>query len=182
MAETTYLAGQALGGAEQRSLRAALFERILDRIHRYFARLVFDPHGVEDCLQQTLLALERSLQEGSYDPQQSFNRWMWIKAHSVYVDYCRARARAPGTLPSDDDGVAVRPDGAAGVEAKLDAHALMSVLRKKLAPEDLECFTLFFGEDQTVTDIAALVRMDRKTVRKRIDAARRVALDLLESG
>jgi RNA polymerase sigma factor (sigma-70 family) len=180
VAETTYLAGLALGGAEQRSLRAALFERILDRIHRYFARLVFDPHGVEDCLQQTLLALEKSLQEGTYDPQQSFNRWMWIKAHSVWVDYCRARAREPRRTVDEVAGGAARGgDGSSGVDAKLDAQALLAALGGRLSAEDLECFTLFFGEDQTVTDIAAVVGMDRKTVKKRIDAARRLALEVL---
>jgi RNA polymerase sigma factor (sigma-70 family) len=175
MSTTTHLAGQALDGADARSVRALLFERVLDRIHRYFSRLIFSPEGAEDCAQQTLLRLERSLQDGTYDPQRSFNRWMWIKAHSVYVDYCRAHARQPAE-PLPADALAPEP---ASADARLDAAALLELLRARLEPEDLEIFTLFFAEELTISEIAALVGRDRKTVRKRLDAAKAIALRAL---
>jgi RNA polymerase sigma factor (sigma-70 family) len=179
MATTTHLAGRALDGDDARSVRALLFVRVMDRIHRYFSRLVFSREGAEDCAQQTLLALERSLQDGTYDPGRSFNRWMWIKAHSVYVDHCRAHARHP-VEPLQPEAVATTaPEVSAHVDARLDSVTLLDTLRARLEPEDLEMFTLFYGEELTVSDIAALVGRDRKTVRKRLDEAKRLALRTL---
>jgi RNA polymerase sigma factor (sigma-70 family) len=156
-------------------MRAALFERVLTRIHRYFTRCVWDPQGVEDCVQETLLRLERSLQEGTYDPQRSFNRWMWLKAHSVFVDHCRKRGKLPGALSDGEAPSATSPDP----DARLDAEAVLSRLRGDLEPEAFEMFVLFFGEGQTVTEVAAVTGRDRKTVRKRLDDAKRRAVGLL---
>jgi RNA polymerase sigma factor (sigma-70 family) len=181
MPTTTHLAGRALEGDDARSVRALLFVRIMDRIHRYFSRLVFSREGAEDCAQQTLLALERSLQDGTYDPSRSFNRWMWIKAHSVYVDHCRARARQRVEPLPPTPLAAPEPPAAGPVDARLDAATLLDALRARLEPEDLEIFTLFYGEELTVSDIAALVGRDRKTVRKRLDEAKRLALRALEA-
>jgi RNA polymerase sigma factor (sigma-70 family) len=180
MGKTTYLAADALGDPTERSLRAALFERILVRIHRYFSRVVWDKSAVDDCVQQTLLALERSLQEGTYDPRRSFNRWMWLKAHSVYVGYCRSKARSPGELPENaqlSDSPASSPTES--VEAKLDAEVVLRRLRGALEPETFEMFVLFFGENHNVTEVAAITGRDRKTVRKRLRQAKEQALGLL---
>ncbi|MBL4845038.1 MAG: sigma-70 family RNA polymerase sigma factor [Planctomycetes bacterium] len=178
MATTTYLAAEAIGDPTERHLRAALFERILERVHRYFTRVVWDKTAVDDCVQQTLLALERSLQEGTYDPTQSFNRWMWLKAHSVYVAHCRSRARAPASLPADPALAAAPPE--ASVEAKHDAEVLLRLLREELEPETFEMFVLFFGEGYNVSEVAGITGRDRKTVRKRIQSAKRRALEVLE--
>ncbi len=180
MPTTTHLAGGAVGDPSERSLRAALFERILERIHRYFTRVVWDPVAVDDCVQQTLLALERSLQQGTYDPGRSFNRWMWIKAHTVYVEHCRARARAPEALPEDEQA----PLGAAApveeaVDARLDAATLLTRLREHLDPEAFEMFVLFFGEGHNVSEVAAITGRDRKTVRKRLAEGKAAAQRLL---
>ncbi|MGE0706564.1 MAG: RNA polymerase sigma factor [Planctomycetota bacterium] len=178
---TTHMAGAALGEPAERGLRAALFERILERIHRYFQRLVWDKDAVDDCVQQTLLALERSLQAGTYDPRRSFNRWMWIKAHSVYVDHCRARARSPHSIPEGAEPPARRSSSPVeGVEARLDAEVVLERLRGALEPETYEMFVLFFGEDHNVTEISGITGRDRKTVRKRLGEAKAAALRLLD--
>jgi RNA polymerase sigma factor (sigma-70 family) len=179
VATTTYLAAEAIGDPTERHLRAALFERILERVHRYFTRVVWDKTAVDDCVQQTLLALERSLQEGTYDPAHSFNRWMWLKAHSVYVEHCRSRARAPGALPPDSVA-AGEASPEASVEAKHDAEVLLSALRRELESETFEMFVLFFGEGYNVSEVAGITGRDRKTVRKRIQSAKRRALEVLE--
>ena len=175
--QTTHLAGAAVGAPAERDLRAALFERVLERIHRYFARVVWDSSAVDDCVQQTLLALERSLQEGTYDPRRSFNRWMWLKAHSVYVNHCRARAREPSSLP-EAEPCAEEPEQD-HVESRLDAEAVLTHLRKELDPESVGMFVLFYGEGHTITDLAALTGRDRKTVRARLKNAKAAALKLL---
>ncbi len=55
--ETTELAAHVVGSG---ATTKELFERILERIQRYFQRLVRDPQDVEDCLQETVLLLQHS--------------------------------------------------------------------------------------------------------------------------
>jgi RNA polymerase sigma factor (sigma-70 family) len=181
MHTTTNLAGEAMaGGPAGRSLRAKLFERVMDRIHRYFVRLVWDAQDVEDCVQKTLLRLEQSLQSGSYNPHHSFNRWLWIKAHSVYVEHCRASTRRPCTAGEADEAASGAGAGGTGaVDARLDAEAVLGHLRTELDPEDFEAFVMRLGEGHSVTDIAAITGCDRKTARKRIERGRRAALRML---
>jgi len=188
MGETTEIAASAwAGGDASRAVRAALFERVIERIHRYFVKVVWDPDAVDDCVQRTLLLLERSLQEGSYDPRRSFNRWMWIKAHSVYVDHCRERGRRIEPLPEDgevaerggDRAGAARGGEQAAIDARLDAETILGRLRESLGAEAFEAFVLFYDEGHTVTDVAAILGRDRKTVRKWIDEGERRAVRLL---
>jgi hypothetical protein len=39
---------------DENAAQAALFERILERVYRYFRKTVRDPHEAEDCVQRTL--------------------------------------------------------------------------------------------------------------------------------
>jgi RNA polymerase sigma factor (sigma-70 family) len=177
------MAGDAGQGGEQgRALRGELFERIFERIHRYFLKLIYDPQSVDDCLQQTLLRLERSLQEGTYDPRQSFNRWMWIKAHSVYVDYCRSRSRAAGALAEGDAEQAVSAAGhESAVDGKLDLKVVLLRMREELDTETFETFVLRYDQSLSITEVAKLTGRDRKTVRKHLERAVRFAKGLLGS-
>lgn len=179
-ATTTHLAGAALGATpEGVGLRGLLFERIMERVHRYFVKLVWDPDGVDECLQRTLVRLEESLRDGSYDPRRSFNRWMWIKAHSVWVDWCRERSRAPGAIPDGavDPGT---PSEEGAIDAAMDARALLDHLRGTLDPEVLEVFILARGEGKSLVEVAATVGRDRKTARKLLDGADREAVRFIE--
>lgn len=179
MAKTTQLAGRA-GGRDpaSRSLRAALFERVMCRIQRYFYKLVWDQDAVEDCVQNTFLRLERSLSDGSYDPRHSFNTWMWLKAHAVFVEYCRQKHHGWKPLEPERD----RPIGSeqGRVEARLDARRLLHHLRGELSPQAFEAFVLYYDEQLTISHIASLQQRDRKTVSKELQASKRRALNFLE--
>ena len=129
--------------------------------------------------QLRLKGRERSLQEGSYDPARSFNRWMWLKAHTVFVEYCRTKAKQPGALPEDADVASGSGGGQEAVEAKLDAGTVLTRLRAELEDEPFEMFVLFYGEGHSVTEVATITGRDRKTVRKRLQTAKRAAVKLL---
>lgn len=166
---TTQLAADALG-ADRDAARAALFERILARVHRYFGRIVADPHQAEECAQETLLALERSLAEGRYEPWRSFNTWIFLKAHQVFVEWCRRRDREARPLPvhvqrgPDDDA---RPL----VEARLDARALLSAIGAELGKDTLETFVLRYEGGLTLEQVAEATGCERRTVSRRLERA-----------
>jgi RNA polymerase sigma-70 factor, ECF subfamily len=178
MAATTELAKAANeDGPTGAEVRAELFERILGRVHRYFGRAVADPHQAEECAQETLLALERSLREGRYDAGRSFNTWIFMKAHQTFVDWCRRREREARPLdalargPSDDP----RP----AVERRLDGRALLAAVEAELGAETLETFVLRYEAGLTLDEVAEATGCERRTVSRRLARAHELIDGLL---
>lgn len=159
------------GSPAARVAHAALFERVIERIHRYFRRLVAG--DADDCLQRTLLLLEESLRGKTYDPQRSFNAWMWLKAHTVYAQHCRERGKRPGPLPEVDGQPAAvaRDDGVGARERALDAAAVLRAIGERLGEETREAFVLYYEGGLTQAEVALTLGRDRKTVRKRLEEA-----------
>lgn len=171
MHTTTHLAGEAMrsGTASVRAAHAALFERVVTRIHRYFQRMVRDPHEADECLQRTLTLLEESLARSAYDPGRSFNTWMWLKARTVHAQWCRERSRRPGSLAP---GQAVEPGSVvAGVDRRLDGEAVLAAVRERLGDEVYEAFVLYYEGGLTQAEVGEALGRDRKTVRQRIAQA-----------
>lgn len=177
--DTTYLAGKVarrLGHTATHSEADAhelLIDRILPRLHAYFARLV---GGLEadDCVQDVLVLLEQSLAEQTYDPYRSFNTWVWLKARTVWAQWCRQRQRR-GMVALPVEPQSVRPDDDPQRRAlELDAQALLAQVRAELGDETYEMFVLYYEGGLTQDEVAALTGRDAKTVRKRIQQAHRL--------
>lgn len=167
------LAGQAMraGTPDARGAHAALFERILERIHRYFRRMLRDQDAAADCLQKTMTLLEESLVRGTYQPDRSFNTWMWLKARTVFAQYCRAHARRPDQLPEGPRADPEARDPSEVVAERLDAAEILERLRQDLGDETYEAFVLYYEGGLTQEEISAALERDRKTIRKRIREA-----------
>ncbi len=178
--KTTHLAREALEEPrDQNRCHGRLFTRVLDRISRYFFKQVWNRSDVDDLVGQTLLLLQTSLREGSYDPSRSFNAWMWLKAHTVYLRYLQRRQKRPAKLPH---AVADRhPDPCAQVDARHDAGVLLGKLQQRLGAEDYEIFLLAYDERLSQVEIAEILDRDRKTIRARLRKASAVARELLEA-
>lgn len=167
----------------ENAAHAALFERVVERVHRYFQKMVRDAGEAEECTQRALLALERSLREGRYDPARSWNAWMWLKAHSVFVDWCRERGRRHEPLPDGDDEAAARSgDDIGRIDERLDAEAVLREVERRLGTETYECFVLRYQGGLTMEEVAETVGRDRKTVAARLKAAHALAERLLGGG
>jgi RNA polymerase sigma factor (sigma-70 family) len=152
-----------------RVAHAALFERILERVHRYFRRMLRDPDLAADCLQKTLTLLEESLRRGTYESGRSFNTWMWLKARTVFAQHCRAQEKRLKSL--EIEPVSPRRDPALGVEDKLDAAVVLEEVRQRLGDEAYEAFVLYYEGGLTQAEVAAALGRDRKTIRMRIQEA-----------
>lgn len=168
---TTYLAGEAVRTA---AASADLFERVIERIQRYFCRVIADAQEADECLQETLVLLERSLREGTYDPARSFNTWIWLKARSVFAQSCRRRGRRR-TVPLEEGGEGLpapdSADAARHVEERLDAATLLDALRRRLGEETYEAFVLFYEGGLTKGELAEVLGRDPKTINKRLAEA-----------
>lgn len=178
--DTTQLAAQAVRNITH-AANAELFERIVGRIHRYFRRMLRDDQEAEECLQETLVILVRSLREGKYDPERSFNTWLWLKARSVFGQWCRKRQRSlsgsgEGPLPEE---VPQAGDGQSDAERRLDAESVLGEVSRRLGRETYEAFLLYYEGGLTQTEVAEVLERDAKTVRKRISDAHELITELL---
>lgn len=168
---TTYLAGRVVASAVGSSAaHAQLVERVLPRVLRYFQRLVGDQEA-EDCLQETLLALEQSLSAGDYDPTRSYNAWLWLKARTVWAQWCRRREKRLLSLPEGAEPTEGAPRPGEDVAHRLDAEQLLAALRARLGDDVYETFLLYQEGELTQDEVAATVGCDPKTVRKRLKQA-----------
>lgn len=181
MHTTTKLAAQAMraGTPDARVAHAALFERIVERIHRYFRRMLRDQDAAADCLQTTLALLEDSLARGVYEPDRSFNTWMWLKARTVFAQYCRAHQRRPEQLSEQPRADPQARDPGEIVAERLDAAEILERIRSDLGDETYEAFVLYYEGGLTQAEISAALERDRKTVRKRIREAHELIDQLL---
>ncbi len=177
---TTELAGDAFHEPlSERARHAALFERIAERIYGYFRRTVRDATEAEELAQRTLVELERTLRDRSYDPARSFNVWMWLKAHTVYAQWCRERGKRAEELEAE--AVPERsPPGEQAVDARLDAEKVLLEVRRRLGDETYEILALCYEGGLTQVEVAEAVGRDRKTVATRLREARALAARLLE--
>lgn len=187
MHTTTQLAADAMRSGSQaaRLAHGLLFERVLERVHRYFRRMIRDATEAEDCLSRTIVLLEESLRSNKYDPGRSFNAWMWLKAHTVYAQWCREREKRPAQLEVEVPGERVvarrssEDDGVGARERALDAAHVLEQVAARLGPEVYECFVLYYEGGLTQEEVATAVERDRKTVRKRIAEAHALIDELL---
>lgn len=182
MHTTTQLAAEVMrtGAPSARVAHAALFERVITRIHRYFTKMVWDPNDAEECVQRTLVEVEKSLDSRQYDPDRSFNTWLWLKARTVYAQWCRERERLPETR-GEPDATTANPDPTHTTADRLDAVTVLTRMREELGDEVYEAFVLYYEGGLTMEEVASALDRDRKTIRKRIDAAHALADRLLKS-
>ena len=173
--KTTELAAAVVAGAAGQTL----FVRVLGRVHRYFFRLVADVDAAEDCTQETLLELQRSLREGKYDPQRSFNTWIFMKAHKVFVAWCRKRELHQRPLPEPEHDV---PATDVRVNQRLDAEIVLQQLSARLGAEVCECFVLRHESELSLEDLSTALGCTRRTVSRRLAQAHAWIDAYLEGG
>jgi len=177
---TTELAGEAYHEPLEESARhAVLFERIAGRIYGYFARTVWDAVEAEELAQRTLVELERSLRERSYDPARSFNVWMWLKAHTVFAQWARERTKRSVRSRPLEESVDARSAAASAVDARVDAETVLRAVQARLGDETYEMLLLSYEGDLSQVEIAEALGRDRKTVATRLREARALAARLL---
>ena len=162
---TTHLAADVVNYANQLA-NEELFERIVERIHRYFLKVLRDENEADECLQETLVVLAKSLREGKYDSSRSFNTWIWVKARSIFAQWCRRRSRQPGALPED-----VADSGGPDASVRADANAILDEVARQLGAETYEAFVLYYEGGLNKREVAEVLDRDPKTIRKKIRQA-----------
>jgi RNA polymerase sigma factor (sigma-70 family) len=175
---TTELAGEAAREPLASSARhAELFERVAARVFRYFEKQVWDREQADELAQRTLVDLERSLRDRTYDPARSFNAWIWLKAHTVFAQWCREREKRRPPLGADPPAPGSHVEA---VDARLDAEQVLREVQRVLGEETFEILVMVYEGGLSQVEVAEAVGRDRKTVAARLKEAKRLAEKLLE--
>lgn len=182
MGTTTRLAQRVMEEPDAlvRAEHAELFERTMGRIHRYFSKMLRSTDDADECTQQTLLLLEDSIRNEKYDPQYSFNTWLWLKARTVFAQWCRARGKAP--IPVEDFDHVAADSSPSSTERQLAAARALGEVRRRAGEEAYEAFVLYYEGGLTQGEICDVLSRDRKTVATRLRAAHRVLDAVFERG
>jgi RNA polymerase sigma factor (sigma-70 family) len=118
----------------------------------------------------TSQAVGNQLGEARYDPSRSFNTWIFLKAHQVFVGWCRRRELERRPLPPEVvKGPAADP--APEVERRLDARTLLRALEAELGGEALETFVLRYEGGLSLEQVAEATGCERRTVSRRLEQA-----------
>jgi RNA polymerase sigma-70 factor (ECF subfamily) len=173
----------AAAQAGDRDALDALLRRHHDRLGALCRRLTGNHADAEDALQDTLIAIARSIRR--YDGRAAFTTWSYRVATNASLDELRRRRRRP--LPEAPDAVAVGPlaDGpgvgaavpsaATAVEDRLDIDAALARL-----PQDFRAAVVLRDLcDLDYAEIGRVLGIPPGTVRSRIARGRAQLADLL---
>lgn len=149
-------------------------ERYQHRLYRYLLRMVRQPGTAEDLFQQTWLRVMERIR--SYDPQRSFEGWLFALARNLAIDHLR-RYRPESLdepLPSGDSRVELIAGAGMGALEQLLAEERAGWLAESVAGLPLvfrEVLTLRFEEEMKLEEMAAVLGLPLGTVKTRLHRA-----------
>jgi RNA polymerase sigma-70 factor (ECF subfamily) len=148
-----------------------LVERYQNRLYRYLLRLVKQPGTAEDLFQQTWIRVMERIR--SYDPQRSFEAWLFSVAHNLAIDYLR-RYRPESLdepLPSGQSREELLPGTGPSALERLLAHEQKEWLAEAMTELPVvyrEVLTLRFEEEMKLEEIATVLVVPLSTVKTRL--------------
>jgi RNA polymerase sigma-70 factor (ECF subfamily) len=166
------------GGLEE------LIRRHQDRIYRMAFRILRDAARADEAMTEALAAIW--FRCGNWRGEASAGTWMTQVAYRVILDHVRTRRRwwriwsaadvASGSLPADPLTQAANRDQEVHRLQRLDAAL------NDLSPEDRGLVHLHYFEDQSLAEIAAILRVSRDAIKTRLARARAKLRDALGDG
>jgi RNA polymerase sigma-70 factor, ECF subfamily len=151
-----------------------LMERYQHRLYRYLLRLVWQEATAEDLFQQTWIKVMERI--GSYDPNRSFESWLFTVARNLALDHLRRYEpeSLDEPLPSGDTRAESVADSGPGTLEQLLAEEragwLLAAL-SDLPPVFREVLTLRFEEEMKIEEIAVVLSVPLGTVKTRLHRA-----------
>ena len=133
----------------------------------------------EDVAQQTLLRVFERIEQ--YDACRQFRPWVFTIAMRLAIDHQRRRRDKP-LRPEDGLSQIVDPSPSPDdqVAASEDRDELWTLVGRVLRPEQHTVLWLFYGEQQSVAEIAQAMRRTQIAVRVSLFRARKALLPHLK--
>jgi len=147
------------------------FERLLaayrGRVYRLALGFVREPADAEDLAQEAFVRLWRALP--LYDGRAAFSTWLYVIARNACLNEVRRRGLRPTTPLAEDAEPGVGTASAPPIDRRLDCELLVEGL-----PEpQRRVVRLFYLEERSYEQVAAMLDMPINTVRSHLHRARK---------
>jgi RNA polymerase sigma-70 factor (ECF subfamily) len=152
--------------------RDRAFEHLLaayrGRVYRLALGYVRSPADAEDLAQEAFVRLWRALP--LYDGRASFSTWLYVIARNACLSEMRRRAARPtGSLDADAADPAAPAGPGSPIDVRLDCETLVELLDEP----QRRIVRLFYLEDRSYEQVAAMLDMPINTVRSHLHRARK---------
>ena len=138
---------------------AQLLAELYGCIEAFLRRMLHDPSEVEDCVQESLLAVHRA--RATYDASRPFRPWLFAIVRNKAFDAGRSRKRRPGALGEDADRIEARSVDPASA---LDLEALL----RRLPVREREAVVLTKFDGLPTAEAAAALGISGTALRTRV--------------
>jgi RNA polymerase sigma-70 factor (ECF subfamily) len=169
-----YLVLLAQGGSHEAFARLAA--RWTPKLLAFAARSLGGTEAAKDVVQDTWEAVVRRLSR--LDDPARFRAWLYAIAARKCADALRGKYRTARIAQSAE---AMTPE-AANAESESNARLDVADALKRLPTEQRITASLFFGEEMSVAEIAAITGTLEGTVKSRLFAARKALREVLGEG
>jgi RNA polymerase sigma factor (sigma-70 family) len=166
-----YLVLLAQGGSREAFTR--LVARWTPKLLAFAARALGTTEVAKDVVQDTWESAVRGLSR--LDDPARFRAWIYAIAARKCADALRGKYRTTRIAQSAEAMSNPPPDAESDSNNRLDLNAAM----KGLPPEQRIAVSLYFGEEMSVADIAAITGAPEGTVKSRLFAARKALRETL---
>jgi RNA polymerase sigma-70 factor (ECF subfamily) len=135
-----------------------------NRLYRYLTRLVRDSAAADDLFQETWLRATERIRH--YNPNRSFDHWLFAVAHNLAIDYLRRRR--PEELVEE-----LMPDKSRDMNTldrllESERAAMIASAINELSAPAREVVTLRFEEGLKIEEIASVIGVPLPTVKTRL--------------
>jgi RNA polymerase sigma factor (sigma-70 family) len=161
------------------------YKVLVDRYQSYIFtlayRLLQSREDAEEVAQDVFIKAYRSLAD--FKGGSKFSTWLYTIAHNTGITYLRKKKQK--ILAIDDENTFTQLENqesdfkANQVEDKSKKDMVNRAI-EMLAPDDAQIITLFYKGDQSLDEIAAVMRMETNTVKVRLFRARQKLKEKME--
>ena len=150
-----------------------LLTEIGDVIHGYLHKRFGDPGFVEECVQESLLAVHRA--RHSFDPRRSFRAWLFAIVRHKAIDLLRKRGTRERFEVLDSEALEAGPSHS-DLEARISAAQLLN----QLDPEQREAIILTKLRGVSLSDASGQLGVSLSAVKSRVSRGIRRLRSLLD--
>jgi RNA polymerase sigma-70 factor (ECF subfamily) len=151
-----------------RAAGEALLSRHFAALYRFFGNKV--QHGVDDLIQDTMLAMVRS--RDTFRGEASFRSFLFVVARNELYRLLRTRRRRPDHAPLDDEPITDLVDSPSQIVGRNHEETLLLRALRRIPLHQQILIELHYWEQMTTAELAASMAVPTGTVKSRLRAAR----------
>ena len=169
---------RAIAGGDAKALER-LFTRNQTRVFRYLVRVVRNEAVAEELLNEVFLGAWQSA--GRYEGRSEPATWLLSIAHNKAVSSLRKKREVSGDFEAAANAIEDEADTPEVTAQKTDKGAQIRAAMSGLSAEHREILDLVYYQEQSVSEVAAILAIPEATVKTRMFYARKKLSEILKS-